>query len=304
MGIKIKINEGVFSKSLGKLLLLDRTDANYAFSVARRLSNSYTGPAMLVRRSTDNEQIMIGFNNDNGLDENSLTDFSSGADVFVVELYDQIGNTKFSQSQVMKQPKIVSSGIVVKKNGKPAMEFDGISQHLIHTQLNGDIIYDQFINTPAITIASVQSFNQKESQLGTSIWFPLYSVSNNIPAFSLRSNKANTSIGMASRMTDTDDAVVVEGHLVYEKLSQVFSEALFAQGISKISVDNRYSQEKTYPRVGTSKNTPSDSAAKIGKAHFEESHLYGHFTEFVAFDSERFDKSSIINDQIEFYSIS
>ena len=108
--------------------------AAVAYSAARRLSSSYTGALIRVRRSSDNTEQDIGYNGSNVLDESALTSFVGANNGFVVKLYDQSGNGKnMEQSTAANQPKIVNSGTVLKDNSKPALSFNGTSQYLAVT---------------------------------------------------------------------------------------------------------------------------------------------------------------------------
>lgn len=90
--------------------LLDTyTGAVAAYSL-RLLSTTYTGDAIVVRRSSDNTTQAIGFVN-NELDTTSLESFCSGTDGFITTWYDQSGNgNDVVQATASKQPKIVSTG--------------------------------------------------------------------------------------------------------------------------------------------------------------------------------------------------
>jgi len=93
----------------------------------RLLRTAYTGDAIKVRRASDNTEQDIGFVN-NELDTSSLTTFCSGTDGFVTTWYDQSGSIPAkdaTQSTVLRQPQIVSSGSVILDNGKPTIQFDG-----------------------------------------------------------------------------------------------------------------------------------------------------------------------------------
>ena len=68
--------------------------AAVAYSAARRLSSTYTGALIRVRRSSDNTEQDIGYNGSNVLDESALTSFVGAGNGFVVKLYDQSGNGK------------------------------------------------------------------------------------------------------------------------------------------------------------------------------------------------------------------
>jgi hypothetical protein len=103
--------------------LLDTyTGAAGAYSVTRRLSSTYTGSLIRVRRSSDNTEQDIGYTTGNLLDESALTSFVGANNGFVTKVYDQSGNTKdFTQSTAASQPQIVSSGTILTQNGKPKM---------------------------------------------------------------------------------------------------------------------------------------------------------------------------------------
>ncbi|HUV83383.1 MAG TPA: arabinofuranosidase catalytic domain-containing protein [archaeon] len=123
-----------FAKALGAFkptLLLDfYQNAAAAYSL-RKLSTTYTGDAIRVRRASDNTELNIGFVN-NELDTASLTTFCSGTDGFVKTWYDQSGNTRnAAQTTAANQPQIVSSGSVITQGGKPSMRFDGSNDALV-----------------------------------------------------------------------------------------------------------------------------------------------------------------------------
>ena len=126
-------------------LLNDYPDARGAYSVARRLSNTYTGNLIRVRRSSDNAEQNIGYTGANVLDEAALTSFVGANDGFVTTWYDQSGNNlNIIQTTANKQPKIVNAGVVIKTNGKAAMQFDGSNDELTQASLRGDTRADQY----------------------------------------------------------------------------------------------------------------------------------------------------------------
>lgn len=102
-------------------LLLDTySGASVAYSL-RKLSTSYSGSAIRVRRSSDNTEQDIGFTN-NELDTTSLTTFVGANNGYVTRWYDQSGNANNStQATATVQPQIVSSGTVLTNNSKPSM---------------------------------------------------------------------------------------------------------------------------------------------------------------------------------------
>jgi hypothetical protein len=102
--------------------LLDTySGAAVAYSVTRRLSSTYTGSLIRVRRSSDNTEQDIGYTAGNLLDEAALTSFVGAGDGFITTLYDQSGNSKnATQTTASNQHRIVSSGTIETISGKPA----------------------------------------------------------------------------------------------------------------------------------------------------------------------------------------
>ena len=104
----------------GGSLLLDEygTNNKLAYSV-RKLRTAYTGSCMRVRNRFGVE-LDIGFDSSGNLDESALLTHCGANDGLVVKWYDQSGNGgDMVQSIQSQQPKIVSSGAVLKENGKP-----------------------------------------------------------------------------------------------------------------------------------------------------------------------------------------
>ena len=114
---------------LPDLLLNDYSGASVAYSL-RLLDKSYTGDVIVVRRASDNTTQSIGFVN-NELDTATLESFCSGTDGFVATWYDQSGNgLNATQTNDAYQPKIVSAGSTITEGGKPAIDFDGVDDHM------------------------------------------------------------------------------------------------------------------------------------------------------------------------------
>jgi len=111
--------------------LLDTYSGAAAAYSLRKLSSSYSGSAIRVRRSSDNTEQDIGFNVFGELDTVSLLAFAGTGDAFVKTWYCQSGNSNdATQTATGSQPKIVSSGAVIVENGKPAVQFDGTDDEL------------------------------------------------------------------------------------------------------------------------------------------------------------------------------
>lgn len=106
------------------------TTAAAAFSL-RRLSCSYAGSAIQVRRSSDNTTSNIGFTSWGDLDTVALKAFVGTGSGFVTIWYDQSGNGRnASQATAGNQPRIVNAGVVERQNNMPAVRWLGINYGL------------------------------------------------------------------------------------------------------------------------------------------------------------------------------
>jgi hypothetical protein len=120
------INFYSFSQNtLDGLGLTSATPASLSFSL-RKLSSSYTGNAIQVRRSSDNTTQNIGFDVNGNLDTNALKTFVGSNSGFVTIWYDQSGNgLNATQSNAANQPRIVNAGVIERRNSTPILVFSG-----------------------------------------------------------------------------------------------------------------------------------------------------------------------------------
>jgi hypothetical protein len=115
-------------RPLARPLLLDAVPGAAAAYSLRQLSNSYTGPVVTVRRSSDNAEADFTAAE---VADGTLAAFCGAGDGFVRRWWDQSGNARHaSQSTAGSQPQIVGSGVVLTENGKPALLFDGAGDEL------------------------------------------------------------------------------------------------------------------------------------------------------------------------------
>jgi hypothetical protein len=132
----------------GSSLLLDLyPNARVAYSV-RRLSSTYTGNLIRVRRSSDNTEQDIGYDSTNVLDTAALLAFVGAGNGFVTTWYDQSGNANnATQTTALNQPQIVSSGALLTANSKPCMNLTLNSIGLIlNSPINvGTSSYNSFV---------------------------------------------------------------------------------------------------------------------------------------------------------------
>jgi hypothetical protein len=136
--------------------LLDTyTGAAAAYSAARRLSSTYTGSLIRVRRSSDNAEQDIGYDGSNVLDESALTTFVGANNGFVTTWYDQSGNGRnATQATASNQPRIVNSGTIEKIGTIPTINF----------VTNTWITNAASINTKSVfTVSQVSSYVQLQS---------------------------------------------------------------------------------------------------------------------------------------------
>lgn len=123
-GVNIR-NEFIdlFSASCQQWLLGLYPGAAAAYSV-RKLSNSYTGAAIRVRRTGIGAEQDIGFVGED-LDTATLLSFvGPGEDGFITKWYDQSGNGNHAiQAGTSDQPKIVDLGSLLTVNSNPCIQF-------------------------------------------------------------------------------------------------------------------------------------------------------------------------------------
>jgi Alpha-L-arabinofuranosidase B, catalytic len=104
--------------------ILDTYSGAAAAYSLRRLSSSYSGSAIRVRRSSDNAEQDIGFLYTGEIDNVALTSFVSGGNGFVTKWYDQSGNgVDTIQSNASLQPRVVNNGSIETEDGIPTLLF-------------------------------------------------------------------------------------------------------------------------------------------------------------------------------------
>jgi hypothetical protein len=111
------------SNVLNALNLGDGLIGAPAYSL-RKICAAYTGPALKVRRSTDNTTTDIGFTGSGDLDTIALKAFVGSGDGFADTWYDQSGlGVVVSQADLSLQPSIVNGGEIVRLGGRPSLYF-------------------------------------------------------------------------------------------------------------------------------------------------------------------------------------
>jgi len=91
-----------------------------ARSVSRRLLSSYSSSLLRVRRSSDNAELSIGFNDAGNLNTAAMLAFVGAGNGFISIVYDQSGlGNNLVQATAAAQPQIVSGGVVSTYDGHP-----------------------------------------------------------------------------------------------------------------------------------------------------------------------------------------
>jgi hypothetical protein len=123
--------------------LLDQYPISVAAFSFRLLRRNYSGSCIRVRRSSDNLEQDIGFNNNAILDIDSLTSFTSGGDSYISRWYDQSGNQRhLSQTALLSQPQIVYAGVVSTYNNKIVLN-SSTNKNLIATGFTFNTLVNQ-----------------------------------------------------------------------------------------------------------------------------------------------------------------
>ncbi|HAN38696.1 MAG TPA: hypothetical protein DCQ29_07310, partial [Chitinophagaceae bacterium] len=92
----------------------------------RKLSSSYSGNAVQVRRSSDNTTQDIGFTVSGNLDTTTLKTFVGSGNGFITIWYDQSGNGRnLTVTSASNQPSIINAGVIYRRSEQPAVYFDG-----------------------------------------------------------------------------------------------------------------------------------------------------------------------------------
>jgi len=130
----------------------------------RKAVSAYTGPAIRVRRSSDDAEQDINFTTANELDTDALTTFvGAGNDGFVTTWYDQAGSNDMIQTTAANQPRIVIAGTVqTMDNGTPAIDFAS-------ADFLSAVTSDGLQTSPALSSLSIAEYNS------TNAWQPIHS---------------------------------------------------------------------------------------------------------------------------------
>jgi hypothetical protein len=269
------------------------TGAAAAYSL-RRLSISYSGYAIQVRRSSDSHTQDIGFDADGNLDTQALITFVGAGSGYVKIWYDQSGNGKdVSQATTSKQPRIVNAGVLETANNAPTVRFISTSSTTLTTTsvplTAGDDTYTYIAVAQLIVPTNDQViFEQNTSTVQTNKRACLCDVSGGTYGFSGEGNN-NTTFSPPSNV-----------------LFQV-----------SMTIDNSLANNINFYRngnAGTAVATSSPSNLAVGANGFSLGSKYsssnefldGYVSEVIVYDSvlSSGNRQSVQNSEGHYYNIS
>lgn len=166
-------------KNIKKMLDYRNLLANAVFAGSlKKLTKTYHGYCIRVRRSSDNQEKDIGFAG-NILDMNALISFVSTGNGFISILYDQSGkNNHAVQANSTYQPLIIQNGSFVLYNNCPFIKNDGSNDYLRIPSLENTAFpqteFSVFMKAVNISSTSSGFFNWYIANSNTA-WFQLYS---------------------------------------------------------------------------------------------------------------------------------
>src|SRR5690606_1168691 len=116
------VESGPFAEEL----LIDADNDGYAAYALPLLRTTYGGPAVRVRRDSDNAERDFGFTGNCSLVVANLESWLGGANGYVVRWYSQVsGKPDLVQERRDRQPRIAASGKVVRDAGNhPSIQFE------------------------------------------------------------------------------------------------------------------------------------------------------------------------------------
>jgi hypothetical protein len=168
-----------YSESDEVYLLDDYPGAAAAYSV-RKLSSTYSGSAMRVRRTVAPfDETDIGFDSNGDLDTAAIVSFGGSDPLTVSVWYDQSGSLNDgSQATATAQPFIYDGSAVITENGKPALDF--IATRFMQS---GNVITDENVSCIGVATAITQAQTVQalvSAQSGINVGYELIYVTPNM----------------------------------------------------------------------------------------------------------------------------
>jgi hypothetical protein len=168
-------------------LILDQLGVapSFAFST-RKLREGYTGFALRIRRSSDNAQADVAFDNNNVVSGNStvtvavaggglavgntltLASFRSGSTLFVTTWYDQGSNSYHGTQNTTSRQPVFSLGVAGPANQYASLVFTGTSKHNVTVNQTLPVLLGSGLRASVMMLARVQAGVSTNNSFGHS----------------------------------------------------------------------------------------------------------------------------------------
>jgi hypothetical protein len=258
----------------------------------RKLSSSYTGNCITVRRSSDSAEQNIGFVN-NVLDTTALLSFVGADTGFVKTWFDQSGNgNNLTQTNTLLQPYIVNTGVLQEYNNKPVIFFPPVNRLISNSAVfsSGSTNYSFFI-----------------------IGLGNYTGDNTIGFFHQGNLSTNRSVGLGGG----NPAPIFIRHFWWGNDQDTLTNASFLNNrllmsgfwenpTRVIDVVAQGGANENSTATTSGKNTVNNSLelGKVFRNNAQNGSLNGFIQEFIAYNSSLYSNMSIIKTSINnYYSI-
>jgi len=284
-----QVSDIVQYRSAKDYLLDNYPNAAMAYSL-RLLRNEYAGSAIRVRRSNDNAEQDIAFDNSGNLDTTTLSTFVGANNGFVTIWYDQSGNGRnATQTTAARQSRIVNNGTVELLGSKPC-----INTYAANTLRDYQINYSNLQALP-ISMISVHKIDTLPTNGFNNITFTIggsvvaggggryeFSADNTNVHYT---NRRTTAGNLASQSLNALTAVIQMGYFKTSELQQRLN------GVDSSAVN--YS--------GTAFNTASNWNILNANSNGSEFHGAKRFHEIIIYESDQFANRTDIETNINTY---
>lgn len=283
----------IVPQSGGIPLLLDLFPGDLGLSF-RLVRQAYSGALVRIRRSSDNAEKdffpdannILSLTSEDGAGL-SLTDWITTDDGFVPKWYDQSGNTNDAvQTTALDQPKIVAAGVVILKDGDPAMLFDGTDFLVTGSRLitSGTFATFMVFATNDIAGSITQAVFGQHPGAATVGRINFMQLRNSDDSFILFFNNGTSRLGIHTTTVTT---------------SRFLVSALGDDSDYDLAIDGANEQVITSQSL-----TPLNIGCGVGAQNNGSNFFKGHIQEIIGYDSDESSNQSAIETDINnFYSI-